>query len=137
MRKRRSIHPAVMFLFVAGLLMSLSVDAQTFRGAINGAVTDPSGAAVPGARVETTNTATGNSRSSITTTDGQFSFQDLTPGSYRVTVTADGFPVSTIDNITVTAGNVYTLPVNLAIARQTTSVEVSAAAIALDTPSEV
>jgi hypothetical protein len=137
MRKRRSIHPAVIFLFVAGLLMSLSVAAQTFRGAINGAVTDPSGAAVPGARVEATNTATGNSRSSITTTDGQFSFQDLTPGSYKVTVTTDGFPVSTIDNITVTAGNVYTLPVNLAIARQTTSVEVSAAAISLDTSSEV
>jgi hypothetical protein len=80
MRKCRSIHPAVLFLFVAGLSMSISTAAQTFRGAINGTVTDPSGAAVPGARVEATNTATGNARPSVTTTDGQFSFQADTGG---------------------------------------------------------
>ena len=50
-----------------------------------------------------------------------------------MTVTAPGFAVTTTDNVPVTAGQVYSLPVKLGIAKQATTVEVSAAAIALDT----
>jgi hypothetical protein len=110
--------------------------AQTFRGAINGTVTDPSGAVVPNAQVKATDKATGIDHSTTTTSDGIFAFQDLPVGTYKVTVTATGFPVITVDNILVAQGSIYTLPVKLAIQQQSTTVEVSAAALTLDTTTE-
>jgi hypothetical protein len=50
-----------------------------------------------------------------------------------VTVVASGFAATTADNVPVTAGQVYSLPIKLGMAKQSTTVEVSAAAIALDT----
>ena len=107
--------------------------AQTFRGAINGSVTDPSGAVVAGAAVTATANATGVVLSTVTTSDGQFAFQDLPLGSYKVTVTAKGFQQVNVQDVNVTAGNVYTVPVKLTVGRETTAVEVSAAALEVDT----
>jgi hypothetical protein len=115
------------------LFLMIPANAQTFRGAINGTVTDPSGASVPGATVKATDTGTSIERSTVTTSDGQFAFQDLPLGSYKITVTASGFPTFTVDKVAVTAGTIYTLPVKLSLAQQATTVEVSAAALALDT----
>jgi hypothetical protein len=125
-------------LFAVMLMMgfAIGVNAQTFRGAINGTVTDPSGAVVPEAQVRAIDTATGIEHTTVTTSDGQFSFQDLPLGTYRVTVTASGFPNNTVDNVTVTAGSIYTLTVKLSMAQQTTAVEVSAAAVTIDTTTQ-
>jgi Carboxypeptidase regulatory-like domain/TonB dependent receptor-like, beta-barrel len=121
---------AVLFLV---LVFVLPANAQTFRGAINGAVTDPSGAVVPAARVKATNKATSIDYATETTSDGQFAFQDLPVGAYKVTVTAAGFPALEVDNLSVTQGAIYTLAAQLKISQQSTTVEVSAAALALDT----
>ena len=116
------------------LLAAVGLHAQTFRGAINGTVTDPSGAVLAGADVKATNTATAVTVSAVTTSDGQFSFQDLPLGTYKIAVTAKGFQTTNVDNVNVTAGGVYTLPVKLSVASAgTTAVEVSAAALTLDT----
>jgi hypothetical protein len=115
------------------LLFASTLFSQTFRGAINGTVSDPAGAMVAKASVKATNTATGVSLDTTTTSDGQFSFQDLPLGSYRISVTAGGFTPSTVDNVPVTAGAVYTLPVKMKVGSSTTTVEVSAEALALDT----
>ncbi|HWZ43605.1 MAG TPA: TonB-dependent receptor [Candidatus Saccharimonadales bacterium] len=121
--------------FLAAFLMLVFVGAvysQTFRGTINGAVTDASGAVVPNAQVKATEKSTGLDHKTVTTSEGQFAFQDLPLGSYKVTVTAAGFAVHTADKVEVTAGNIYTLPVKLTIGTQTT-VDVSAAALTVDT----
>jgi len=116
------------------LLFASTLFSQTFRGAINGTVTDASGAVVNGANVKATNTATGVTLTSLTTSDGQFAFQDLPLGTYKIDVTASGFRPTTVDNVAVTAGGAYTLPVKLTPgAAGTTVVEVSAAALTLDT----
>jgi hypothetical protein len=115
------------------LLLAVVGNAQTFRGAINGSVTDPSGASVPGAQVKATENATGIDHSTTTTSDGAFSFQDIPLGLYKVTVTAAGFPVYTVDKVEVSAGTVHTLAVRLSLQQQATTVEVSAAALTLDT----
>jgi hypothetical protein len=115
------------FLAVAG------VYGQTFRGAINGMVTDPTGAVVAGATVTATETGTNIAHSMLSTTDGQFAFQDLPPGTYSVTVTAAGFEKTSISNVSVTAGNVYTVTVPMAVGQQATTVEVAAAAVSVDT----
>ena len=123
-------------LFLAvGMILTLGVaaNAQTFRGAINGTVTDPSGSSVPNATVKATETATGIDHTTVTTSDGAFAFQDIPLGQYKVTVTAPGFPPYAVDKVEVSAGTIYTLNVKLTLQSTTTTVEVSAAAITLDT----
>src|ERR1700688_443225 len=126
------------FLSIVFVLFSLtfSVNAQTYRGAINGTVTDPSGAVIPNAEVKAKDKATDITRTTTTTSDGEFVFQDLPVGTYTVTVTASGFPEMAIDNVSVTQGSIYTLPVKLSMSQQATTVEVSAASLSLDTTTE-
>src|SRR5437763_399124 len=118
------------------LSLAVGANAPTFRGAVNGTVMDPAGAAVPNAQVKAKEKATGIDHTTITTSDGQFAFQDISIGAYTVTVTATGFPVMTVDNVPVTQGAIYTLPVKLTLSQQTTTVEVSASALTLDTTTE-
>jgi hypothetical protein len=126
-------------LFLAVLMilsLGVAANAQTFRGAINGTVTDPSGGVVPNAQVRATETATGIDHATVTTTDGVFAFQDIPLGFYKVTVTAPGFPPYAVDKVEVVAGTIYTLPVKLTLQQSTTTVEVSAAALTLDTTTQ-
>jgi hypothetical protein len=120
------------------VVLSLAVagNAQTFRGSINGTVTDPSGGVVPNATVKATESATGIDHTTTTTSDGAFSFQDIPLGLYKVTVTATGFPAYTVDKVEVSAGQIYTLAVKLSLQQQATTVEVSAAALTLDTTTQ-
>jgi len=118
------------------LSLGVGVNAQTFRGSINGTVTDPSGGVVPNASVRATEIGTGIDHATTTTSEGAFSFQDIPLGLYKVTVTATGFPAYTVDKVEVAAGQIYTLNVKLALQQQTTTVEVSAAALTLDTTTQ-
>jgi len=118
------------------LTLGVAANAQTFRGAINGTVTDPSGSSVPNATVKATETATGIDHATVTTSDGAFAFQDIPLGTYKVTVTATGFPAYAVDKVEVVAGTIYTLNVKLTLQQSTTTVEVSAAAITLDTTTQ-
>lgn len=126
----------LVFAFLVVLLLAVAANAQTFRGSINGTVTDPSGGSVPNATVKATEIATGIDHTTTTTSDGLFAFQDIPLGFYKVTVTASGFPVYTVDRVQVIAGTIYTLNVKLALQQQTTTVEVSAAALTLDTTTQ-
>lgn len=105
---------------------------QTFRGAIRGTVSDPSGAAVAGAPVTATNSATNSADTTRSTGDGEFSFQDLPLGSYAVTVSATGFETITVSHVIVSAGTISTVPIQLAVGQQATTLQVSATAPALD-----
>ena len=58
---------------------------------ITGTITDPSGAAIPNAKVELTNSEHGISRSGTSNSSGDFLFASLPIGSYDLTVTAEGF----------------------------------------------
>jgi hypothetical protein len=59
-------------------------EAQTFRGGINGRVTDSTGAVLPGVTVTVTNDATGIARTTTTSTAGDFSVPDLQLGMFGV-----------------------------------------------------
>ena len=115
------------------LLVTAPLGAQTFRGGINGTVTDVSGAVVANASVVATNVDTAAATSSMSTSAGDFLFQDLPLGTYTVTVTASGFSTVKYDRIMVSAGEIYTLPVKLTVSSTSQTVEVDAAAVALDT----
>ncbi len=134
-RDTRSVFTFLLLAFAVLVLNPVASLGQTFRGGINGSVTDQSGAVVPGAMVEAVNTATNVSHKTISSSGGEFSFQDLPLGSYTISVSASGFKEQKVSNIPVTAGTIYTLPVKLGIASAGETVEVSADAITLDTTS--
>src|SRR5579859_169747 len=123
----------LLFALLVTLAVVVSANSQTFRGSINGTVTDPAGAAVPNATVKATEAGTGIEHTTVTLTEGQFALQDIPLGFYKVTVTASGFPVNTIDKVEVVAGTIYTLNVQLKLGQQSSTIEVSAAAITMDT----
>jgi hypothetical protein len=65
--------------------------AQTNTTGLAGVITDPSGAVVPQAAVEITNPATGYIRVVKSGAKGDYSFDQIAPGSYTVTVSAPNF----------------------------------------------
>ncbi len=76
------------FLFVL-LMVTVACGcalAQTSTATLQGTVTDPSDAAVPGATVELKNLANGAVRTTISTSEGIFRFNAVTPGTYDMTV---------------------------------------------------
>src|SRR4051812_32329967 len=76
------------FLFLAASIPAFS---QAVNGTLVGTITDATSARVPGARVQITEVNTGVTRSVVTNESGNYSFNDLTPGTYTVTVEHTGF----------------------------------------------
>src|ERR1700752_2983742 len=101
---------SVLALLLSVGLVSSQTAAQNFRGGISGSVTDPTGAAVPGAQVVAVATSTNTTHRTITSSAGEFAFSDLPLGNYTVTVLASGFAAENIKNVSVSAGVTYALP---------------------------
>jgi len=132
-RDTRGVFTAILLAIAAIFLMPVDGFGQTFRGGINGTVTDQSGAVVPGATVEATESSTGVSRKTVTSSAGAYTFQDMPLGAYTVKVSASTFKDSVVTKVPVTAGVIYTLPVKLSIESAGETVEVSASSLTLDT----
>ncbi|HWB85850.1 MAG TPA: carboxypeptidase regulatory-like domain-containing protein [Bryobacteraceae bacterium] len=98
--------------WLAGLVLSGCAMAQ-FNSAIQGTITDASGAVIPGAQVQVTQKETGISRSATTSEDGLYRVLSLGPGTYTVTAKKAGFTDAIQDAVVLTAGN--TLRVDLAL----------------------
>jgi hypothetical protein len=109
---------------------------QTFRGGINGTVTDASGAVIPDAQVTAVEVATNTTYKTVSSSAGEFVFSNLPLGSYTVTVSATGFSTQKVNKLTIAAGSTYTLPVKLVVAATAQTVEVSADALSLDTETD-
>jgi len=108
-----------------GLVFSASALAQ-FRSAIEGTVTDSSGAVVPDAKVTLTNVDTGISTSVQSNGEGLFRFPSLPPGRYKVTTTKQGFATTTQENIVLLAEEIRTVSLNLKSGAVTESVTITA-----------
>src|SRR3954447_337636 len=106
--------------------------AQSTSGNIAGVVYDPSGATVPGASISVKNEATGIESAARSTSSGQFRFENLLVGSYRLSVSAAGFNRVERTGIRVPLNQTVTSNVALQVEKASTTVEVSAAA-AIDT----
>src|SRR5579884_1418929 len=102
-------------------------------GAVQGTVTDPTGAIVPGATVTATNTATGVKTSRQTTAAGLYVLSPLAVGDYIVEVSAPGFERTVQQHVTVDALTTVTLDLKLAVGAANQQVTVTAAAPQLDT----
>ena len=97
-------------------------------GNVSGTVVDQSGAVVAGARVRLTRSGTGDAQSLnqevISDSDGEFSFANIAPGPFQLTITSAGFAAQTFSG-TLRSGENYIVPQNaLAVANNVTDVEV-------------
>jgi hypothetical protein len=120
------VHVVFAFLAVFLLVLPNTAKAQSLTtGAVVGTITDPSGAAVPGATVTLKNNATGVTTTVTSNGTGAYRFSFLNPGNYTVTVNMQGFAPSAEHAATVAVGGASTVNVQLAVAAATTTVEVS------------
>ncbi|HVW77040.1 MAG TPA: TonB-dependent receptor [Alloacidobacterium sp.] len=107
--------------------------AQTITGSVTGTVTDPSGAAVSGATVTATNTATGVSAPTQTNSAGVYTLRFLPIGQYKVTVEATGFDKSTTEPFALEVAQEARIDVKLTVGQVSQSVTVTGAAPILNT----
>lgn len=110
---------------------------QRDLGTIVGSVTDPSGGAVPNARVTIVEDATGLKYQVETGSGGEYIRPALKPGTYSVEVEAKGFKKTTQRNVILTAGDRIAVNVQLAIGEVTQSVVVSEDVPLLQTESNI
>jgi hypothetical protein len=124
------------------LIPTLSLaPAQDFRGSVVGAVIDSSSARVPSAEILLQATESSLERQTKSDNRGEFRFNDLLPGIYRVTVRAPGFTeaVSTV-TVSVSFAREISVTLNPAATQQTLNVQAQASSIVtqqMDTSSAV
>lgn len=125
---RRCVSAVLLVIVVALFLSTFSPQAfgQQTLGAITGTVTDPSGALVSDATVRAVNLATNLDVSARSKTNGAFLIPDLPAGTYRVTVTKDGFKTETHTEILVSGNRTTTVDTSLVVGSTGTTVEVTA-----------
>jgi hypothetical protein len=127
----------VCFLALLLLLASTAgrADAQEFRGAISGRVTDSSKGRLPGATVTVTNVATNVSSTTTTNGEGDYNVLYLTPGTYTLTVELSGFKKMVREGIEVRIGDKLAVDATLDVGRMEETVSVTAESPILQTTS--
>jgi hypothetical protein len=109
---------AILFLCVNSLF------AQLDRATLTGTVTDPSGAAVPSAKITIQQSATGARFETTTNEAGQFTRPNLPIGEYQITFEADGFRRATRSNLTLKVAEVLRVDTQLELGATADTVEV-------------
>src|ERR1700677_3970559 len=114
-------------VFMALVLTFLTVCYGQDVSGMTGTVTDPSGAAVPGAEVTLKNAATGAKFTVTTNATGAYRFSEILPGQgYEATFAAKGFAQLNIKDIYLTVANIRTQNATLTISAAAEAVEVTA-----------
>src|ERR1700675_1835110 len=107
--------------------------AQVDAGAILGTVTDASGSAVHGATVTLTNEGTNAALATTTGNDGVYKFTPVRIGSYKLTVTFQGFETIIRPHVEVNVGENVVADFTLKPGNVTTTVEVTSSVPVLET----
>jgi Carboxypeptidase regulatory-like domain/TonB dependent receptor len=129
-RRSRIVLTALALMLLT--LIPCCARAQSTFGSIRGTVTDVSGAVIPGATVTAQSLDSSSVRQTTTGTSGEFLFENLNAGHYKITVHHDGFSDMMIDT-TLESRQEQRLPVTLSIASQATTVQVNAGSVQLNT----
>jgi len=121
----------MMFLFAITAL-SFGQATSVNGGAIQGSITDPSGATVPNATVSILSTDTGSVKTVTTDGAGFYSVGPLNPGSYTVSITAAGFEKLSVKTV-VRTGTATPGTFKLTLGSSAETVEVNAGALQVNT----
>ncbi|MBI3941210.1 MAG: TonB-dependent receptor [Acidobacteria bacterium] len=137
MKKRHAVSTSG--ILVAGFLlvlldgMFLAAQSQISTGAIQGTVTDESGAVLPGATVTLKHVATGMARALLTDDAGRYTAPLLSVGDYEITVELTGFAKAVRKGYTLALGQTLVANVQLKVAGVEEAVTVSAEAPLVET----
>lgn len=108
----------ILLFFCLFAALQLSAQTQATTGVIQGNVTDPSGAILPGASVEVRNSETNFTRQATTDESGRFVFLALQPGPYTVTVSGKpGFATLVQENLNLTVGQAISLNLTMKVSQ--------------------
>src|SRR5579863_1420487 len=124
-------------IIVGSLLVSPYALPQLNLGHISGAVTDQSGASVPGATVTVLDVDRGVPRVLTTDSAGEYSAPSLSPGSYTVKVEANGFSTVQRQNLTLNVGQELRIDVSLMPGSQNQTIVVNEATPIINTTNSV
>src|SRR5215469_15072301 len=130
-----SLQSAVRLYAVIALFLASTTFAHAqFRASIQGTVTDPTGAVIPGATITLKDTEHGTEQTATSNASGVYNFGALPPDHFTLTATATGFKQKVIDNLTIIPEQANAVNVQLELGDTSTTVNVSAETIpALDT----
>ena len=118
---------AILALLLAVCLTAPTAFGQSLQtGDLSGTVTDPTGAVVANATVTLKNNATGETRTTTSSSSGLYRFSLLSPGNYTVGVSAQGFN-KTQSVFAVNVGQTTIANVKMAVGASSTTVEVTGA----------
>ncbi len=121
---------ALAFALAVALIGAVSARAQG-EAAIEGAVSDPSGAAIAGSNVTVKNVETGTVRAVVTDLTGRYDAPLLPVGSYEVTATKTGFEAESKSGITLVIGQRAEIDITLPVGEVQQDIQVTEQAITL------
>src|SRR5215472_247455 len=101
------------------------------EGTVTVTVLDPSGSVVPGAHLELRDLATNTARTADTQAAGTYTFVNLSLGTYRLSVSREGFKSQVFDTVIVQATKTTSVSATLSVGALAETVEVTAAAAPL------
>ena len=120
-------------LCVSVVFLAAVAAAQTTSTEILGTVTDSTGAVVPNAKITLLRTATGERRTTTTTSSGDYSFPLIEIGEYTVTAEASGFTTQEKTGITVELQQRARINFELSVGTTRETIEVAGTAVQLKT----
>ncbi|HXN53459.1 MAG TPA: carboxypeptidase regulatory-like domain-containing protein [Candidatus Acidoferrum sp.] len=122
-------------MLAISLAAAVSGNAQSTGGRIRGTVTDPSGGAITGAKLQLTNEANGTQRETESGANGEYIFLEVPVGTYQLEVSQQGFKKYVRKGIVVNLNEVVGLDIPLQLGGSTETVEVTGAPPLVDTTS--
>lgn len=117
------------------LLSPQASHAQASQATLYGIVTDSAGAAIPGATITVTNTATSVVTKVVSDGSGSYTLPSLVPSSYTVSADAPGFKTEVLNGITLLVNQKARVDIQLQVGSKDTTVEVTAEAPLVDSSS--
>src|SRR3984957_16840782 len=127
-----AIVPSIFLLFILHFSLCPVAQGQS-TATLNGTVSDPSGAAVPSARVVVKNQATGEEWNALTNSDGSYFLASLPPGNYQVSVTKEGFQKLLVTNLKLDVATSVTKDLQMTVGSVTQEVQVTTEAPLIET----
>jgi hypothetical protein len=113
------------------VLLGSSLARAQFNASLSGTVLDPTKAVIPNATVTLTDNATQAAKTTTSSGDGTYQFNELPPGTYTLKATANGFRQNTVTNVTVAAETPRSLDVTMETGQETQTVNVNADSVPL------
>src|SRR5438067_10650143 len=115
----------ILFLLLFIPICLTPIAAQSTTATLSGTVVDANGAAVAGANVTLSNTATGFERKLTTNSEGSFTIPLLPPSNYTLTVDREGFATAQVQNVILNVNDSRLLQITLKVGHVKTEVVIT------------